>query len=263
MPPFGQSCFAFCRVRTRDRVQLRGLEARELRGEDLVGPLAAELPARAQEGRAVDRVVHGLAGLDVAQRGPRGVEGEVARAHQRVDEVALLVDAELLRERAVLRRGNATEVVVDLAGLHLQQALVLIRVRRDDDPVRVGGPVALVLRVALEHDLTADVAADDLVRAGRRVDVNTLGVDRHVRLDRREERHRDLRDERRVGVDQVDGQLLTGSLDARDAARLAVVEGLAAGDVRRERDRRGALIRIADAEDGPCEGGSRARPSRR
>ena len=71
---------------------------------------------------------------------------------------AALLDPELARQVVVRGRREAELVVVDLAGPHLEQALVQVGVGRDHDPVRVRGAVPRVEAVPLEHDLAAGAA---------------------------------------------------------------------------------------------------------
>ena len=207
--------------------------------------LPAYLPAtRSSEGRSIAWLT-ALRRLTLPERRPRRVQRQVRRVDAGVDEVAAvaaLADAVLAREVVVRRRRQPGLVVVDLAGTHLEQALVDVGVGRDHDPVGIRRPVAPVEAVPLEHDLAAHRAAGDPIRAGRRVDADPLAVDRHARLHGREERHRDLGEEGRVRADEPDRQRLAVRADAADGAGPARVAGVRADDVVHERDRGRALL---------------------
>ena len=234
------SCAALGGVRPLDRVDVRVPEALHVRRQDLIGSLAGVLARDAEHGRPVDRMVDGLAQVQLRQRRPARVEGEVGRVDAGVDEVAAgaaLLDPELARQVVVRGRREAELVVVDLAGPDLEQALVDVGVGGDHDPVRVRGAVPLVEPVPLEHDLAADLPAGDPIRACGGIDADALGVDRHARLHRGEEGHRHLGEEGRIRPEEADRQRLTIRDDTGDRARLAFTARVGADDVVQERDR--------------------------
>ena len=99
-----------------------------------------------------------------------GAPGSVLSAHHVVDDRRLdpelrLVDAVLVAERGGSGSGG-NRVEVGLAGLDLQEALVLVPADRDHDAVGVVRTLPRVVLVALEHDRAADVMGRDVVRAG-------------------------------------------------------------------------------------------------
>ena len=161
-------------VRALERVRVERLVARDARNEHLRGALAGIGAEQADLGRPVDRVLDGLTHVDVVERRTCVVHRHVVDARRRADEEAALVDAVLLREAGSRRRRNADQVHVGLAGLDLQQRLIGVHVRREHDLVGVRRAVALVVRVPLQHRRAARIARGDVVRAGRRVDVDPL-----------------------------------------------------------------------------------------
>ena len=117
------------------------------------------------------------AGRSIAQltalrrfRFANGVPGSVLSAHHVVTTVGLTQNCVLLTPNsspsAASGGSGSGRVVVGLAGLDLEEALVLVHADRDDDAVRVVRALALVVLVAVEHDRAADVTGRDVVRAG-------------------------------------------------------------------------------------------------
>jgi hypothetical protein len=208
-------------IRTLDGVQMEVAEAGDPRDEDLVGALAGVLAEQANGRRPVETPLDSLAGCKVVQRCPRRVHRPVEDARRRTDVELLLVDAELRAEVGVRRRRRTARVDVHLAGLDLEQTLILVGVDRPDDLVGVRRPRALVVRVAHFDERLADVTALDVVRAGRRLGQETRLTVRRVRLDRAEPLHRSDRDEGRVRLHELDDERLPLGGDTRDMGCLA------------------------------------------
>ena len=157
----------------------------------------------------------------------KAVESPVRRHGGRLHEEAALVDAELVGERTG-GRGRHDGLEVGLAGLDLQDALVLVTADRHDDPVRIGRAAALVVLVPVEDDRAADLTARDVVRPGTDDRVHVLLGVRSRRVGRGEPVHRERRDERRERLRQLDRELVALRREAADLLRLPVVEGLCA-----------------------------------
>ena len=108
-----------------DRVDVVPLVSGHTRHENLIAPGARVLAAQTHQCGTIERPVRRLAHGKRVERRPRRVQRVVEDARGRADEELLLVDSVLLAQRGVLNRRRLARVDVDLAGLDLEQGLLL------------------------------------------------------------------------------------------------------------------------------------------
>ena len=211
---------------------MRVAESPDARGQNLVGRRRCVRTSGSAHRRPVDRVVDCFPQVDVVEGRTLRVEGEVPQLVPCIDVVlpAGRVDAVGRAEVGVGRGRHAGHVVVGRARLDLIQALRGRYADVDLDRVGVRGPRSRVVRVPLQRQPAPLLPPGDVVGPGRRVHRHAVRVDRHVGLDRLEERRRELRREAPVGLVQPDHQLVTVSLHAGHRGRLTRIDGVRADD---------------------------------
>ena len=187
------------------------LVARNERRQDLVSGDAAEDAVLRDHGGPVDGEVDGPAQPRVvAEERAVVVQRHVGHAAARVDPVPRAVPPVAVPQLGMLRRRDAL-LVVSLVREHLVEARLQVDQHREVDAVEVPRAVPTIERVPPHRDRPVRLAGRDVVRPGRRqvvavVDVDDLVVPRQAGVDRLEERHRELGEEHRARLRQVDDQ---------------------------------------------------------